>query len=174
MGSPTSGNRRKILAVAGFSIIAVSAIYVWATEFLGPKAGITKGFKAKDLSVTGLDGESFTLSKHLGEVIVLEFTTTWCGYCEFQFEELEALHENVEGVLIVSIEVDPALREDSFKAWAAGKGFDWLVAHSPEAGRTYEITGVPTVIVVDKEGIIRYRGYYTTSEELEPFVRQLQ
>jgi thiol-disulfide isomerase/thioredoxin len=110
----------------------------------------------------------------VGEKCELEFlrATTWCGYCELQLRELRALQERIEGVTIVSIEVDPTLGEEAFEAWADEKGFGWLVVNSQEAGRTYKVTGVPTVIVIDREGTIRYRGPYTQSDKLEILVLQ--
>jgi thiol-disulfide isomerase/thioredoxin len=164
-------NRVQVLVV--LSLVSVAAIYYYWVSFSGgSKTGVTEGLKAEDFTVVGLGGESFQLSKHLGRVVVLEFMTTWCGYCEMQIGELRAFQERVEGVTIVTIEVDARLGDEAFEAWADEKGFGWLVAHSPEAGRTYKVTGVPTVIVVDKEGTIRYRGPYTQSNKLEILVLQ--
>ena len=163
----------RIQVVAVLSLVSVAAIYYyWVSVSRGSKTGVTEGLRAEDFTVVGLGGEPFQLSKHLGRVVVLEFMTTWCGFCELQLGELRALQERVEGVTIVSIEVDATLGDEAFEAWANEKGFGWLVAHSPEAGRTYKVTGVPTVIVVDKEGTIRYRGPYTQSDKLENIVLQ--
>jgi thiol-disulfide isomerase/thioredoxin len=114
------------------------------------------------------------LSAHFGEVVVVEFMTTWCGVCKRQHEELTDLHEAFEDVIIVTVEVDVNLKEEDFQGWAQEKGFDWTVGHSPKKGWDYRVTGVPTVIVVDKEGIIRHRTYYTSFEELSALVEKYQ
>ncbi len=164
-------NRIQVLAV--LFLVSVTAIYYyWVIVSGGSKTGIMEGLNAEDFTVVGLGGEPFQLSEHLGRVVVLEFMTTWCGYCELQLRELRALQDRVEDVTIVSIEIDATLRNEIFEAWADEKGFNWFVAHSPEAGRTYKVIETPTVIVVDKEGTIRYRGFYTQSDKLENIVLQ--
>jgi len=95
----------------------------------------------------------------------------WCPSCDRQIEELRGVLEELE-VTIASINVDANLLPT--KEWAADERIDWFVGHSPEAGFTYEVSYVPTVIVVDKQGIIRYRGGPKTASELVLLVGQYQ
>jgi cytochrome c biogenesis protein CcmG/thiol:disulfide interchange protein DsbE len=159
------------IVVALFLVVAVGFYLSGGLGGGKPGTGITVGSKAEEISVVGLNGEPFVLSEHRGEVVVLEFMTTWCGVCKGQHDELASFHEEAEDVFVASIEVDQSLQEETFKSWATTVGFDWFVGHSPGAGRTYKVTGVPTVIVVDKEGIIRYRKHYTSSSDLMKIVR---
>jgi thiol-disulfide isomerase/thioredoxin len=148
-------------------VIAAAAFALWGS--MAPKRGITEGYKAKDLTLNGING-SLLLSKQTGGIVVLEFTTTWCGYCEGQLNELAKFHAEYEDIIIVSVEIDPRLSAVGFETWVKTKNFDWFVAQSPEAGQDYKISGVPTVLVIDKEGFIRYRGYYTRFDQLKDIV----
>jgi cytochrome c biogenesis protein CcmG/thiol:disulfide interchange protein DsbE len=166
-------NRSKWVPIVA-ALLLVVAVGFYLSGGLGggqPETGITVGSKAEEISLVGLNGESFVLSEYRGEVVVLEFMTTWCGVCKGQHNELASFHEEAGDVFVASIEVDPSLQEETFKSWATTVGFDWFVGHSPGAGRTYKVSGVPTVIVVDKEGIIRYRKHYTSSSDLMKIVQ---
>jgi thiol-disulfide isomerase/thioredoxin len=166
-------NRSKWVPIVA-ALLLVVAVGFYLSGGLGggqPETGITVGSKAEEISLVGLNGESFVLSEYRGEVVVLEFMTTWCGVCKGQHNELASFHEEAGDVFVASIEVDPSLQEETFKSWATTVGFDWFVGHSPGAGRTYKVSGVPTVIVVDKEGIIRYRKHYTSSGDLMKIVQ---
>lgn len=166
----SSGKRAS--AAAASVIIVVTAAYLWWIAGTNLNKGVDVGENAAGISLKGSGGETFSLSRHRGEVVILEFMATWCGVCKLQFRELKALHDKLPDVFIASIEIDPALREEAFEAWASGEGYDWFVGHSPQAGRTYKISGVPTVIFVDKEGVIQYRGHYTPAGQLELLVQQ--
>jgi cytochrome c biogenesis protein CcmG/thiol:disulfide interchange protein DsbE len=166
-------NRDQRLPIAALLLVAVAAVYYFGVMRGGGRdTGIDEGSKASEISIVGLDDESFVLSDLRGEVVVVEFMTTWCGVCRRQHDELVDLHERIEGTVIATVEVDPSLSEEAFEGWANSVGFDWFVGHSPVSGSTYKVTGVPTVIVVDKEGIIRHRGHYTSSADLKKIVEK--
>ncbi|RLI08411.1 hypothetical protein DRO42_06380, partial [Candidatus Bathyarchaeota archaeon] len=135
--------------------------------------GVTVGKRAVDFAVDGVNGGRFVLSEHRGEVVVVEFMTTWCGFCQSQLEVFKRLGE-IEEVVIVSIDVDVNMQPSAPEEWAAERGASWFHGHDLGLGRTYEVSEVPTVIIVDKEGVIRYRGAYTPFDKLQRLIRQLQ
>ena len=139
----------------------------------GPE-GVAVGSRALDFSVVGLEGDTFRLSEHRDEVVIVEFMTTWCGICKLQHVELEKLHEEMSNLTIVTVEIDITLTQDNFITWALEQEYTWLVGHSPEVGWSYRVSGFPTVILVDGEGIIRYRRNLTSFTVLVALVRQYQ
>lgn len=161
---------RKIVLVA--ALILVSGLAWWYMGARGPEEGIMVGSRAQDFTVVGLEGDSFVLAEHRGELVIIDFMTTWCGPCELQLRELEELYDSGSGFRIISVEIDPTLREQAFQVWATDKGFKWLVGQSPEAGRQYKVGTIPTIVVVDKEGEIVYKANFTTFEQLRSLVEQ--
>lgn len=172
MSGRTFSSDKRVLSAASLLIIVIAAAYLWWNARANLEKGVEVGENAAGISLKGLGGETFSLNGHRGKVVILEFMTTWCGVCKLQFRELKALHDKLPDVFIASIEIDPTLREEAFEAWASTEGYDWFVGHSPRAGRTYKVSGVPTVILVDKEGVIQYRGHYTPAGQLELLVQQ--
>ena len=162
---------RRIVGVALIIVLMPMAYLVWDTYF-GAKAGIDVGSRATDFTAVHPDGEVFTLSKHHGEVVVIDFMAIWCGPCKAELVELRNLHESEE-VTIVSVEIDPTTRTDAFREYIEGNDFRWFVGSSPETLRTYEVSLIPTILVVDRQGIIQYRGTYTTYETLQGIVEEL-
>ena len=78
---------RRLAPIIAAIVIAVAALYILAR----PRAehveeGVYIGMKAPDFTVVGVDGSTFTLSKHRGEIVVIEFSTMWCPYCAKQIE----------------------------------------------------------------------------------------
>lgn len=133
--------------------------------------GVTAGKLAVDIEVDGLNQTRFVLSEHTGEVVVIEFMTIWCPGCEAQIEVFKRLNEEID-VTIASINVD--VNSQPSADWAAERGVNWFVGNSLEAGLTYDVSYVPTVIVIDKGGIIRYRGGPISFDKLQLLIRQFQ
>ena len=81
------------------------------------------------------------------------------------------LKEEID-VTIASINVDTTIQPSA--DWVAERGINWFVGNSPEAALTYDISYVPTVILIDKEGVIRYRGGPRSLDRLRLLVQQFQ
>lgn len=62
--------------------------------------------KAPDFTVTTFNKEEFTLSKHLGEIVLLDIMGVGCPPCEMQMPELQKIKkEKGEEITILSIDV---------------------------------------------------------------------
>ena len=113
-----------------------------------------------------LDDKEFEWEKLRGKYVLIKFTATWCGPCEMQIpsmlEAYERYHE--KGFEIVSVymwqrDADPVA---TVKNYVEEKGMPWIIiseelsrqAGHPEFGSFYNIRGVPTMVLVDKEGKI--------------------
>ena len=166
---------RRVITAVLVLVLSVAAAYIWWSSGSQESEPGTKVDEwAMDIEIDGLNKTRFVLSEHRGEVVVVEFMTTWCGFCERQHEVLKKLWEEVDDVYIASIDVDVNLPISELEKWVAAKGVHWFHGHSPEAGVIYKVSGVPTVIVIDKDGVIRYRGHFTPFDKLQLLIKQLQ
>lgn len=166
-------DRRVVIAAIVFAVAAAAAYSWWSSSAQKSKLGIMVDDQALDIEVDGIQGTRFVLSDHRGKVVVLEFITTWCRFCKDQHEVLSQLREEVGGVFIASIDIDANLRSSELETWVESMGVDWFHGHSPEAGLTYQVSAVPTVIIIDKDGVIRYRGNFTPFNKLQLRTKQL-
>jgi thiol-disulfide isomerase/thioredoxin len=113
-----------------------------------------------------LDDKEFKWDDLREKYVLIQFTATWCGPCAMEMPGmLEAYKKyNDKGFEIVSVYVwqDEADPVATVKKYTEGKELPWTIiseelskkAKHPEYGDFYNISGVPTMVLVDKEGKI--------------------
>ncbi len=89
-----------------------------------------------------------------GQVVVLEFWASWCVACRALAPTLNAWHEELAptGVHILGITMDPY--EEAVRA-SSSLQFPTFSDESGDVTLRYQGTALPTVIVVDRQGIVR-------------------
>ncbi len=92
-------------------------------------------------------------------VVVLEFWASWCGACRRATPVLNDLHRELQDqeVAFYAVNVEPIDRQRLQAAHAAfGTEFPTLQDRSGEVQRRYAIKALPTVMVVGRDGVIRW------------------
>ncbi|PWU20209.1 MAG: hypothetical protein C5B50_04485 [Verrucomicrobia bacterium] len=127
---------------------------------------LTIGKVAPEIEGYDLYGRPMKLSNYRGKVVTLLF---WSALCSGEYEALEfrRLVEQMEGkpFVLLGIHAD----DDTEKAKASAEKYEmtWPSFQDAREGpiaRTYNIHGWPTIYVLDRKGVIRYRGLYHRSE----------
>lgn len=126
--------------------------------------------KAPNFSLIDLDGNTFQLIDFKGKVVIIDFMATWCGPCKVSMPGLKAIYEEFEGqIIMISIDVDPIHEtEQILRDWMNGWEASWMHARDtadPPVSQLYDVTGIPTYVIVDKKGDVRYRHVGLTPEE---------
>jgi thiol-disulfide isomerase/thioredoxin len=120
---------------------------LWAKSFLGRKA--------PELVVEKwLTPEP----KRNGKFVLIDFWATWCGPCRKAIPELNALQKKFGDRLVVIGISDET--EEKVKALQDPK-MEYHVALDPQARtkKALEVTGIPHVILLDPQGIVRWEGF---------------
>ncbi len=115
-----------------------------------------------DFTVTTLDGNTFTMSNMKEKKpVMMVFWATWCKNCKGQIPLIKKIYEqykpNELAILAVNIGKNETL--DKIKLFVKDNLLPYPVTYDESgmvAGK-YLIQGVPTIILVDKKGIIRNR-----------------
>ncbi|WP_170111279.1 TlpA disulfide reductase family protein [Mangrovibacterium marinum] len=131
---------------------------------------VALGERFKDIELLTRDGELVPLSSLIepGKFNMLEFWASWCGPCRGEIPHLKRVHEEYKdkGFHIISISVD-----SNDKDWQKAmdeEGMVWTQLRDPkgmngDVGTVYNVLGVPTCIVLDKDNRIyktNMRGAY--------------
>jgi thiol-disulfide isomerase/thioredoxin/tetratricopeptide (TPR) repeat protein len=118
-----------------------------------------------------LDGRDMKLDGLKGKVVVLDFWATWCGPCMMTLPLVANVHRGVQGkpveVLCMNVWERDAERSKVAPFWK-DKGFPMTVGlASVDDAKSYEVTGIPTLFVIDQNGRMRYRhvGYAQYMDE---------
>ena len=71
---------------------------------------IDRGDKACNFRLTDQNGETWDLYSHMGDVIVLDFSTVWCSPCQLAGHHAQPIQDEYsdEGVQIVTVLIDGA------------------------------------------------------------------
>jgi thiol-disulfide isomerase/thioredoxin len=126
---------------------------------------------APAFEIMTLDSTKVSLAGLKGKVVVLDFWATWCGPCRMTLPLVKDLHASVQGkpvqVLCMNVwERDPG-RIKVAPYWKENNYTMTVGLASAEDAQAYEVTGVPTLVVLDQDGQIRFRhvGYAPYMDE---------
>ena len=113
-----------------------------------------------------LDNEDFDWEGLRGKYVLVKFTATWCPPCKRAIPGMLEAYEKyrTKGFEIVSIYIwergaDPVA---TVRRFVEQEKLPWIIlsesltveAGQPSQGETFGIEGVPTMVVVDKEGTV--------------------
>ena len=134
--------------------------------------GVEKGYRLRDVEVTGLDGEHVLFSDYKGSILVVDFMAPWCSPCKEQIKVLIQLSQSAD-VEILSINVDLDYNSTYLSKFRDDEKMTWTLTSSTEAAVEYKVTAIPLILVADRDGVIRYRGYYTTLAKFQQIIDEI-
>ncbi len=134
-----------------------SATPVQATE------GIMTGQRAPDFTLNDLNGRAFTLSELRDKKpVLLIFWATWCPACRQAIPSFSKLHAQYaqKGLEVIALNIasnDPLPRVKRFQE-ETKMPYRILYDEKTDVSRLYAVFGIPTSMLIDRDGIIQFRG----------------
>lgn len=117
----------------------------------------------------GTEPSVFNEGALLGKVVVIDFFASWCRDCKAVAPELAKLHDRFAGqdVLILGVTEDTVPTAMRF---AGDMGWDdkipIAVDENARVRRFYGVNLYPTTVIVDRTGIVRWRGEGATADAI--------
>lgn len=116
-------------------------------------AAILEGDPAQDFTIQLTDGTDFTLSDHLGQVVLLNFWATWCTYCVMEmpaFDMLQEAYGDDLAILAVNCDVEAETALDFLEE--NDYGFPIALDTDQTVSSLYPTDALPYTLVIDREG----------------------
>jgi thiol-disulfide isomerase/thioredoxin len=122
------------------------------------KAEVGKPALAFSLKDSG--GKEVTLESLKGRVVLLDFWATWCGPCVQAMPEMQKLHEKYadKPVTIIGVNTWEKKDETAIKFMEKKKYTYTLLLKGDDLAKEYGISGIPTLILIDKAGNVLHSG----------------
>lgn len=132
--------------------------------------------KAPDFTLTSVTGEKVTLSQYKGSVVVLGLFHI-CEPCMNQATEMQKLlNEGKTKAVFIGVNTDGDTKEDVLEylgKFQTKITFPYLIDPPQDVNKKYVQRFMPTVIIIDGDGVIRYRGSTTPQDRLLTEIKKI-
>jgi thiol-disulfide isomerase/thioredoxin len=153
---------RIIVVVIAFAVVVFTFKYYFsqtggpAGAALGGGPAFLAGAPAQSYPVTGLDGKTDSLEHYRGQVVFVNLWASWCAPCRSETPALEQLYEAERGKGLVVLGIDQGESRSAAAAFASEMKLRYpiLLDENQAYGRAYAAIGLPTSIVVGRDGRI--------------------
>jgi peroxiredoxin len=147
----------------------IATVIIGALLVVPVTAGVMSG-TAPDFTLKSHSGRNVKLSELRGEVVLINFWASWCGPCRQEMPLLDELHNQYKalGFTVLGVNVE----EDTYQARKLLKdmpvSFPVLFDDSSVVSKQYDVVAMPSTVLVDRNGNMRYlhKGYKPGLEEV--------
>jgi thiol-disulfide isomerase/thioredoxin len=114
---------------------------------------------APDFSFTTYQRQDVSNTSLRGKVVLLDFWGTWCPPCRESVPALRNLNKKYLGKAFQLVSVSSDDDEDVWKTFIKAERMDWLqsIDLPGEVLQAFKVDSFPTFVVLDKDGVIRFR-----------------
>lgn len=137
-------------------VFLLSSKVLFAVQPLAPEAGKSAPY----FKLENLAGGQTSLSDFRVRPVMLFFWATWCPYCRDKFPDLgkEYAEMKKSGIELLAIDIgEPKERVEKFLSNKNAE-FPVLLDSDSRVAYAYSLIGVPTFILIDSRGKIRFQG----------------
>src|SRR5579872_101101 len=116
------------------------------------------------------------LSAYRGKVVYVDFWASWCGPCRQSFPWLDALEREYGAQNFVVIGVNVDKDRDKAEQFLTDTPADFPIVYDPkgEIATAYKISGMPSGILIDRAGHVRFQHAGFSEKQKGLYEEQLQ
>jgi peroxiredoxin len=157
----------------GISLLAL----LCQTLSVSPGWSLEVGATLPEFAVKSLAGDTISRESLAGKPALLVFWNTWCPICKQELPLINRMAQKYASQGVAVLAINTGLNDSEVKTRAFWKksgylfptGFDGSFA----IGEAFGVRGVPTVLLVDARGVVRYQSPLFP-ENMDERIRQLR
>ncbi|MEN6568614.1 MAG: TlpA disulfide reductase family protein [Rikenellaceae bacterium] len=116
------------------------------------------GSYAPEFKYPDVNGKLYGPSDFKGKVLLIDFWASWCGPCRSEIPNLKKVYAKYDrqDVEFISVSIDKG--KDEWLKALSQENMPWIQVLAPKSGsevsKLYQFSGIPFLVVLDKEGKI--------------------
>jgi thiol-disulfide isomerase/thioredoxin len=143
------------LSLAGISTVCAHDPFTSLKMSWLPAGSIAMPFE-----LMSLDGTRVRLSDLAGKVVLVNFWATWCGPCKEEMPSLARLQQQLDPEKFALLTVTTDLQRQGIAQFLSHTGVSLpvLFDEDQEVSRSFMVRGLPTTVVVGRDGTLLGRA----------------
>ena len=101
--------------------------------------------------------------------VILLFWTTWCPYCRKAMSDLnqQLFQFESSGIEVLAVNVMESRTRIKLFLSSLPVKFKILLDEDGEVANSYNLVGVPTYVLIDKDGVVRFNNNYFPQKDYQ-------
>jgi peroxiredoxin len=112
------------------------------------------GFRAPEIELVSIGGNTYRLSDYAGQPVVVNFWATWCPPCVAEIPEIQAAYSEYDFYLM-AVNVGEDSGTTLQFAREMNMTFPVLLDTYGRVSNAYDVSSIPITFFIDAEGVIR-------------------
>ncbi len=140
-----------------FSVLSIFLVTIACKEKAGKFSLPKLGTAAIDFNFQDLKGQTWSLDKVKGKVVLLRFWTDWCPHCRYEMPVIENYYRklNKEGFVVLAVNVKQSAQVAEAFTAQFDVTFPILLDLDGKLAQTYGVYSIPTNFLIDRRGVVR-------------------
>ena len=117
--------------------------------------------------IESINGNFVSSEEFVGKILIVDFWATWCGPCRREFPHLNELvneYSDDKEVQIIAISTD--VEKEKVIPFIEKNKYTIPIFYDNDMANSFGVRGIPSLFIIDKNGIIRYKKVgFTEGEE---------
>ncbi len=134
----------------------------WGAESAQTLVPVPERPAAPDFALSDTDGKQHRLSDYRGKVVAINFWATWCPPCLREMPSMQRLWERWKEKHFVILAIDVGEDDETVFRFTVELDtpleFPLLLDREGKIVAQWQVLGLPTTFIVDKQGRIAYRA----------------